>query len=174
MTRRIPVRPDGFTLVDDEDYEKLVGFPWEFTGSQQRYVAYRKRVGGGKRPTFYMHRVILGLVNAPPEVQVDHINRDPSDNRKSNLRIATRSQNQVNRSGWRKLTSKYRGVSRGKAQKKWAVGLTLYGKRIGLGSYDTEEQAARAYDEAARIHFGEFACPNFPDEKEKHERRKEL
>jgi hypothetical protein len=106
-----------------------------------------------------MHRVIL---NAPKGMEVDHINRDGLDNRKVNLRLATTTQNVCNRY-WRSKTSKYKGVHFDKSCGKYRTEITLNRKRIHVGKYDSEIEAAKAYDNAAKKYHGEFAYLNFKD-----------
>jgi hypothetical protein len=95
------------------------------------------------------------------EGQVDHISRDGLDNRKCNLRKATHTQNQIN-SISNRGTSKYKGVSWDKSRSKW-VGKLGNGPDHFLGRFDSEEDAARAYDRAVIQKYGEFARPNFPE-----------
>jgi hypothetical protein len=83
------------------------------------------------------------------------------DNQRQNLRLATNQQNCRNIHGGRG-TSAYKGVSAHQMSHRWRARLTVDGRETHLGMFDTEEAAALAYDEAARRHFGEFACPNFP------------
>jgi hypothetical protein len=108
-----------------------------------------------------LHRLLL---NAPPELQVDHINGDGLDNRRSNLRLATGSQNQGNSRKRRDgVTSQYRGVSWNKRAGKWQALLRREGKLQYLGYFSDEEAAARAYDAAALEQWGSFARLNFPE-----------
>lgn len=117
--------------------------------------------GSGRRgQTILMHRLITG---AAPGQEVDHVNRDGLDNRRANLRVATRSQQIANQDIRLDNTSGYRGVSWRRDSRRWQAQLTVNGKWRGLGCYDDPEDAARAYDAAAREHFGEFAVLNFPD-----------
>ena len=113
--------------------------------------------GAGKNQVL-MHR----LITAPPTgMVVDHINHNPRDNRKCNLRICTQHQNNCNRSY--EITSKamLKGVCFAKG--KWQAQINNYGKPIYLGRYDSYMEAASAYDSAAYLLFGEYAWLNFPD-----------
>jgi len=96
------------------------------------------------------------------ELVVDHINGNGLDNRKANLRLATRRQNQFNRrQRCDAVLSKYKGVTFRKKTNKWLVRIGYCGRRINLGLFDNETDAAKAYDEAAKELFGEFAALNF-------------
>jgi hypothetical protein len=108
-----------------------------------------------------MHRRIL---NAPDEFVIDHINYNGLDNRKANLRLATRTQNnrhtrRINKTG----SSKYKGVNWYTREKRWVAKITADGKTFPIGYFKDEIEAARAYDEAAKTYHGDFAALNFPD-----------
>lgn len=148
------------TLVDAADYAALSNWSWHVTRSGNRYYVARN-VG---RRVFLMHREIM---NAPQGTDVDHINGDSLDNRRENLRLATRKQNQANRRLGRNSTSGFKGVSRydyGRCKGKglWMASIRINGKKTTLGYFKSKEAAARAYDAAATRHFGEFAKLNFP------------
>lgn len=98
-----------------------------------------------------------------PEGEVDHINRNRLDDRRSNLRLSTPSQNRANATARTRNRSGFKGVSISKHTGRWQSILTFEGKRHFLGRFDTPEKAAAAYDDAARVHFGEFAVLNFPE-----------
>lgn len=113
----------------------------------------------GDKVCKYLHRVVM---DAPKELHVDHINHDKFDCRRSNLRLATNNQNMFNKRP--KPGKKYKGVSLItrllKFRKKWQAKIHVSGKSICLGHYATELEAAMAYNEAAKKHFGEFAWLN--------------
>jgi len=109
-----------------------------------------------------MHREIM---QAPAGLLVDHRNRNTLDNRRENLRLATRSQNSCNsRIDKSKATSQFRGVQYWKRRGRWVAKIKHKGKETWLGSFDNEIDAARAYDDAAKKYHGEFARLNLPDE----------
>lgn len=94
--------------------------------------------------------------------KVDHRNGNGLDNQKDNLRVCTRLQNARSFASKRKnASSKFRGVSRDFDREKWFADIRVLRKTIHLGRYEQEEDAAKAYDAAAKIYFGEFASPNF-------------
>jgi hypothetical protein len=101
-------------------------------------------------------------MNAPPGILVDHRNNDGLDNRRDNLRLATFSQNNINcRRNKSKSSSRFVGVTFDKRKKQWRVRISVSRKRIFLGYFDSEIDAAKAYDQAAKKYYGEFARLNF-------------
>jgi hypothetical protein len=158
--RYIPLTRGKFAIVNAEDYERLGRFKWFASGPEKYPYAIRAIYPEkGVRRMLYLHREIM----KPPEgLVVDHINGNTLDNRRSNLRLATKQQNacnmRVNKEG---CTSKYRGVGWHKMSKKWAARIMVNGRRIHLGLFNSEVEAAKAYDEAAKKYFGEFARLNF-------------
>lgn len=102
-----------------------------------------------------LHRVIL---SAPDEMLVDHENHDGLDCRRSNLRLATYSQNSANARQLQKTSSGVKGVTWDKNSQLWNAQISVKGRRIGLGYFTEKEDAKIAYQTAARKHFGEFAC----------------
>ncbi len=104
-------------------------------------------------------------MNPPKGMVVDHINCDGLDNRRANLRLATRQQNKCNtRPSSTGATSKYKGVFWGKDRKKWRSRVTFKGKMVDLGSFDSEIEAAKARDAVAKKYHGQFAWLNFPND----------
>jgi len=152
-----------FAIVDKDDFERLKPYRWFSLWNRCGYYAVRNvRRCERRRLQIMMHREIVG---APKGVLVDHINGNTLDNRKANLRLATASQNMYNtRRNKKGCASGFRGVSWHKHAKKWEARLASEGKRIYAGSYDSELEAAKAYDTAARKYHKEFARLNFPSE----------
>jgi hypothetical protein len=151
--RFIPLTKGKFTIVDAEDFVWLSQFKWHCIINKSAYAYHSFN---GKQTS--MHRVIM---NPPPGLVVDHIDGNGLNNCRSNLRICTIVENQRNSKGWSK-TSRYKGVSWSK-KNKWASAISLNFKRIHLGYFDNEIEAAKAYDKKAAELFGEFAYLNFPD-----------
>jgi hypothetical protein len=105
-----------------------------------------------------MHRQLLGLTD--PSEQVDHRNHDGLDNRRENLRPCTNQQNQHNQRKRAGCTSRYKGVHWDFRNGSWRAAIKAEGRTIHLGRFQDEDDAARAYDDAARRLFGEFALTN--------------
>ena len=144
---------DLFAQVDDDDYLFLSRFQW--TAHQSGHTHYVSGQISGRR--MLLHRLIM---NAPDTIYVDHIDRNGLNNTSANLRFATPSQNSMNRAYAKpRNPSGYRGVRRN--GKRWVAIIVANKKAKHVGTFDTAEQAARAYDEAARELHGPFARPNF-------------
>ena len=158
---------DVFMQVDDIDAD-LTRVCWSYNAVTGYAVGQWPR-GGSNRPR-HAARIILERVlgrRLERQERVDHINHDKLDNRRGNLRLATHQQNKWNvpkqkhRDG-RPTSSQYKGVSLFKRNGRWTASIKVNDKSVRLGYFDTEEDAARAYDAAARQYFGEFAYCNFP------------
>ena len=160
MTLRIPLSRGLVALVDDNDYEMVRSMgPWSaFPRNRTFYARKTIYLGNGRGTSLYMHRV---LTDWP---RVDHINGDGLDNRRSNLRSTSHAGNMRNARLRPDSTSGYNGVSWHPKHRKWVAAIHVDHRRIYLGSYIDPVEAARAYDEAATHHFGEFARINFPEE----------
>lgn len=139
-------------IVDDEDYEWLNSYRWCFDG---RYAQRRNKIEGHVR----MHMLIM---QPQDEKGVDHINGNPLDNRKSNLRVCSQGDNSKNMSKHFDSTSKYKGLSKTK-NGKWEVRVCKNYKPTRVGLFNDEVEAAKAYDQKAKELHGEFAKLNFPE-----------
>jgi hypothetical protein len=155
--KEIQVTQGFIALVDDEDFEYLNQFKWHIKKDRSTNYATTNIKHDGGYKTITMHRFILDAIKG---VQVDHINHNGLDNQKHNLRLCSNSQNQMNRGYYRNCTSKYKGVSFYKKTKKWKAYIKINGKRINLGYYHCEIDAAKKYNDKAVELFGEFAFIN--------------
>jgi len=163
MSKKIPLTQDKCATLDDADFTRLSNFKWcAYKGGNAYYAVRSSKRQNGKRKQIYMHREILGL-KASDSRQTDHINGNGLDNRRSNLRICTHAQNQHNRHSIRGK-SKFKGCSWNKSAKKWQAHISFEGRLIFLGYFDSEIEAAEAYDAKAKELFSEFAYVNFPEE----------
>lgn len=148
-----------FTQVDDEDYDFLNQFKWcAIKHRSGKYYAVRGGWIDGKMKLIYMHRVIM---NTPEWMLVDHIYHNGLDNRKSELRNCTHTQNQMNRRKQKNCSSKYFGVCWYKINKEWGARIKINGKQKHIGFFKTEVEAAKAYNIFAKKYLGEFANLNF-------------
>ena len=141
--------------IDDDDFEDISRFKWCL---HSRGYAVRKFREDGKQVTEYMHRRINGTGKGE---HTDHVNGDPLDNRKENLRTCTRSENMRNRKISTGGTSKYKGVCWRKSEGKWVVQIRAGGDPMNKGLFNCEVEAAKCYDKHALELFGEFAKTNF-------------
>lgn len=146
MYKTIKLTKGKEAKVDSSDFAYLSQFSWQFSG----HYARRTDTGG---KTVYMHREILGN----PESETDHINNDGLDNRRSNLRLASRSENNRNRGLQKSNTSGYKGVVWHNQMKKWWARIQVDGKYLSLGLFKDKKEAADAYTAAALRYHREFA-----------------
>lgn len=136
-------------IVDDEDYEFMTRFVWHAFKDGDRYYA---------RATISAHKLIVDYK------LVDHINGNPLDNRRENLRYATPRQNSWNRGRRSDSLTGYKGVTSRRGGKGFTARIQVEGERKVLGWFKNPVDAAKAYDAAAREYFGEFARVNFPEQ----------
>lgn len=156
--KKIKLTKGQYALVDDEDFERLNSHAWyaSFQSSNGKYFAESHTCGRElASPTRKMHRI---LTNAPQGMEVDHINGNSLDNRKSNLRVCSKSENMRNRDTPVHNKCGYKGVHRN--GKRWRARITVNGVIIELGYHDSPEDAARAYNLVAPKYHGEFAKLN--------------
>ena len=155
--KQIKLRQGNFALIDDEDYELIAKWKWwvDKDGYARRWTPQVK----WKRTSILMHREILGL-GKQDQLFIDHINRNKLDNRRLNLRIATKSQNAINKIKNKNNTSGFNGVvyhSAEKRIKRWRAQITINGKQKYLGRYLTKKEAFRARKEAELEYYGQFS-----------------
>lgn len=159
--REILLTKGYVAIVDDEDFEWLSQRRWHALISRRGAYAARSEGGRSGKRYVYMHRLIIGAV---PGVGVDHVNGDGLDNRRANLRLASAAENGWN-AGPRMANRKYgrfKGAWYLVATGRWQARISVRGKLIHIGHFDTELEAALAYDAAAREYHGAFARLNFP------------
>lgn len=153
--REIPLTRGKVAIVDDEDYERLVGRKWHaFPGNAGTDTWYARGYIDGRNVS--MHRFIM---DAPRDRQVDHKNGDGLFNVRANLRLATRYQNAANQRT--SCKSGFRGVEAHKLH--FRASIKSEGRRYRIGHFKDPIDAARAYDARARELHGEFAILNFPE-----------
>jgi len=144
---------DSFAKVGADDFEQVCQYQWNLNRGYATKTVYSR----GKLETLRMHRLVM---KAAKGIEIDHINGDKLDNRKSNLRVVSRHQNSRNRSGWSNSSSKYKGVIWNEASNKWQARIYADGKSRHLGYFSDEKEAAHNYNRAAEYYHGEFAKKN--------------
>lgn len=161
-TISIPLSKNKVALIDEADYELIKDYTWHFGDAYAQTSVVVGRINGANaRRGVKMHRLIM---SAKENEEVDHINGDRLDNRRSNLRVCTHKQNGRNKHRNARNTSGFKGVSLKKRgpnnMKCWYASIGVSGKRLYLGYYYTAIEAAEAYDQAAIEHHGEYASLN--------------
>jgi hypothetical protein len=159
MCRTIPLTLGMEAIVDIADYDRLSMWRWGAERAANTYYASRNVRHDGVQSKRRMQHDVLGTVGAG--VLLDHKNRNGLDNRRTNLRSATVSQNLYNRILCRNNKCGLKGVYLSKRHNRWAAEIRVDKRKICLGLFMTKEEAAHAYDAAAVIHHGEFAVVNF-------------
>jgi hypothetical protein len=150
--RKLLTCTGDYTLVDADIYELFQGDHWHFDGT-----SVFKGVGKGRSHS--LHTLILG--SSPTGYVIDHKDNNPLNNQRSNLRFATYQQNSFNckKMSTRPTTSEYKGVHRRK-NGKWRAVIQHNGKKINIGTFKSESEAALSYNKLAKELFGEFAYLN--------------
>lgn len=149
---KLPISKGLFTTIDSDDYERLKAdnlLKWNAQKAGKRFYVSRNTSNSGK---LYLHRYVM---RAPPGFCIDHINGDPLDNRKANLRVCSFRENARNK----KKDYGFKGVT--KAGSMYSAQIQHCSQHINLGTFSTPSDAARAYDLAAAFLFGDFAVFNF-------------
>lgn len=149
---------DQVAKVDDEDFVVLSQWKWyaELNWTNQKFYATRNERGiDGRQHKVKMHRFLL---SAPKGIDIDHRNLDTLDNRRDNIRLATREQNQHNRGIQRNNTSGFKGVSIRKdcPMRPFQSHIRVKGKSVCLGHFETAKEASEAYQSAVLERRGEF------------------
>ena len=137
-------------IFDKEDYEKISKYTWY--KNKNGYVLSNSYVDG-KRKTVHMHRLVMDVDN---EFVIDHINRNPSDNRKQNLRACTQNKNCINKSTRKNNKSGVVGVYYERSSGKWYAQISIEGKHMTLGAFDNKNDAINARRSAEEKYFGDF------------------
>jgi len=169
MVIEIPLTQGAFAIIDDEDFDLVSQFKWQLRRSPRKdgtvvFYAVRnfrtKNEGIVTMRKVGMHSLILNSYSA----MVDHRDGNGLNNKRSNIRVATNSENQANRkvraAG---ASSRFRGVTLHRRTGKWQACIKCLGTSLYLGLFCNEEDAALAYNAAALLHFGEFANLNILD-----------
>ena len=159
--KKIPLTQGKYALVDDEDFEELSKHKWQYNKSLRTGYAQRSSPWvdyDHPRHAIMMHREILG---AQDGVEVDHINLNGLDNRRANLRTCPHNLNVCNSPKRRgACSSRFKGVSWAKPMKAWRARIQFEKRAFFLGYFDREEEAALAYNLAAKECRGDFAYLN--------------
>lgn len=155
MSKQIPLSQGKFAIVDDDAFDFLNQWKWCYCNSG---YAIRSDYTSGVRVFVLMHRFIL---DAPKGMYVDHVDHNGLNNQRNNIRIATPSENHYNmRASSSEFSSKYKGVFYARQKQKWAARIHTDKQKHFLGYFNTELEAAQAYNLAATLSHGNFALPN--------------
>lgn len=158
MAKEIELTNGGIAVVDDSDFERASQHSWRHRRSGKTTYAVTT-VGEWRQPrTLYLHRFIKYGLEDVGQPLIDHHNRNGLDCQKQNLRPATKSLNMANAEKCSKATlSRFKGVTFDRVNRKWIAQIKAAGKRIFLGRFKEEIEAAAAYKTESERLFGEFA-----------------
>lgn len=151
MIVEIPLTKGKVALVGEADYYKIMFINFHCLPAKHTTYAI---TGRGR----LLHRIIMGIEDRP-EIEIDHVDGDGLNNVRTNLRLATKTQNQHNA----KARGDYRGVTFNKREQKFKARIQCGLTRLTVGTFDTAEEAAKAYDKRAKQLHGAFARLNFPE-----------
>jgi len=151
----IDLRRGRRAIIDKEDYTLVSQYKWYLIKKEAGNVYVKSKVKG---KIIGIHRFIMNV--SDPLLVVDHIDGDPLNNRKSNLRVCTQGENARNQKLKKTNKSGYKGVTLSPSGKRWKAALNHKGKKIFGGSFRTITEAAQRYNELAIEYFGPFACLN--------------
>lgn len=150
-------------MIDTEDFNRLKAHRWTIKGCGSNLFYVHCAIGNnrtGFNSTIMLHRLVLSF----PDGVIDHINGDCFDNRKSNLRVATYSENRRNSSKQVNTKCRFRGVyERKESPGRYRAQIRFNGKIINIGTFKDEIEAAKAYDLFAKKYYGDFAVVNFQE-----------
>lgn len=156
--KQIPLTQGKFALVDDSEYDYLMQWKWYAKKGRNTYYACRNDNSCSGQKTIRMHRQIMGVFDS--QIKIDHSDGNGLNNQTSNLRQCTNSQNCMNSRVGKNNKLGIKGVCLHRATNKYQASIRANGNKVYLGLYKTEEQAAKAYNEAAVKYHGEFARLN--------------
>lgn len=155
----IPLSQGKVAIIDEADFDRVSQYNWqaELARSGIWYAKTRIQDGCGRRKTVRLHQFILNANGAV----IDHVDHDGLNNTRANLRTVTKRENRQNSRKRTPGLSSFKGVTWKSSHNKWNARITIEGKTKHLGYFDSEIEAATAYDAAARQHFQSFAHTNF-------------
>ena len=157
--KKIPLTQGQFALVDDWNYDWLMQWKWCAKKDYNTFYAFRGSYNPKtkKQTPVYMHEVIM---KTPKGMLTDHKDHNGCNNQEYNLRICTDQQNAMNRQKEKGCSSPFKGIGWHKRARKWVARIVINKKQVHLGCFDSEVEAAQAYNKAAKEIHGEFAKPN--------------
>lgn len=138
-------------LIDKQDYEICKPYVWHINYDKTGYKSVTTKINGRM---IKLHRLLLNCLDS--KIEIDHINRDSTDNRRSNLRFANRSINNFNKSLQSNNTSGHKGIYKTKNYNKWLVQIGCDGKRYYIGSYNTLDEAIQARNNAEYMYYSKI------------------